>query len=192
MARPLDQEKRKELLSNVVDYMAVDGLSDLSLRQVAASLGTTSRMLVYYFGTKEKLLTEALATQHPNLAEMFVDVRDPASLREALIALWTTMLGDNDTSRSTRLLLQAMGIAVVREGPFAEFATRTIAEVTSGVTAAIVRAGAQEQTAADLATIAISGLRGALMDYLITADAQRTDRAARHLVELIVDDVATE
>ncbi len=149
-------------------------------------------MLVYYFGTKENLLAEALATQHPNPTEMFLGVHDGDSLRTGLLTWWTTMRGDNDTARSTRLMLQAMSRAVGGDCPFTKYATRLITEGVADVSAAIVRTGVPEQRAADLATGAISGLRGILMDYAITGDARRTDLAARRLIELIVNDACPE
>jgi AcrR family transcriptional regulator len=36
------------------------GVSDLSLRPAAAALGTTARMLIYYFGSRERLLFAAM------------------------------------------------------------------------------------------------------------------------------------
>ncbi|WP_369028198.1 TetR/AcrR family transcriptional regulator, partial [Nocardia farcinica] len=82
MARPLDHAKRTELLAAVVRYIAEHGLADLSLRPLAAELGTSSRMLIYYFETKENLLVQALATQRPDISSIFAGVTDAADLRE--------------------------------------------------------------------------------------------------------------
>ena len=38
----------------------LQGVSDLSLRPAAAALGTTARMLIYYFGSRERLLFAAM------------------------------------------------------------------------------------------------------------------------------------
>ena len=54
--RPRETEKRKTLEARVVEYALSHGIEDLSLRPVAAAIGTSARMLVYHFGSREKLL----------------------------------------------------------------------------------------------------------------------------------------
>ena len=46
-----DVEGRKqELLDAAIGYVAQHGLTDLSLRRLAAELGTSHRMLIHHFG----------------------------------------------------------------------------------------------------------------------------------------------
>src|SRR3954468_21149398 len=44
------------LLERVVTYAATDGIADKSLREIAAGVGTSHRMLLYHFGSREGLL----------------------------------------------------------------------------------------------------------------------------------------
>src|SRR5947199_4639547 len=60
MGRHPDPGRRGRLLDAVAQYILDAGLSDLSLRPLGAKLGTSPRMLLYYFGSKEVLLSEAL------------------------------------------------------------------------------------------------------------------------------------
>src|SRR3954470_8731475 len=46
---------RQHLLDAAIDYVAGHGLTDLSLRRLAAGLGTSHRMLSHHFGSKEGL-----------------------------------------------------------------------------------------------------------------------------------------
>ena len=48
------------LLDQVVDHFVTDGLGDLSLRKIAAAVGTSHRMLLYHFGSKNGLLLEVV------------------------------------------------------------------------------------------------------------------------------------
>src|SRR6476659_8058084 len=48
------------LLEAAIGYVAEHGVSDLSLRQLAAAIGTSHRMLIYHFGSKEGLLVEVI------------------------------------------------------------------------------------------------------------------------------------
>ena len=56
MARPPDRERRQELLDAVVEEFAARGIGDRSLRDVAAAVGTSHRMLLHHFGSREGLL----------------------------------------------------------------------------------------------------------------------------------------
>src|SRR6476619_7326073 len=68
---------RERLLAGAMDYVAEHGVGDLSLRGLAAALGTSHRMLSYHFGSREGLLVEVIraveAQQRAALAEMLLD-----------------------------------------------------------------------------------------------------------------------
>ena len=51
------------------------GLAGLSLRPLAAALGTSPRMLLYDFGTKERLIAEILAEARRREAVLLVGYR---------------------------------------------------------------------------------------------------------------------
>src|SRR4051812_30384680 len=51
---------RDRLLAQTVDYVRDQGFSDVSLRELAAAIGTSHRMLIYHFGSKEALLVEVI------------------------------------------------------------------------------------------------------------------------------------
>src|SRR5262252_10316604 len=54
--RPRETQKREVLLAGALQYVLAHGIEDLSLRPLAAALGTSARMLVYHFGSRERLL----------------------------------------------------------------------------------------------------------------------------------------
>ena len=51
---------KQKLVDQVVDHFVVDGLGDMSLRKIAAAIGTSHRMLLYHFGSKSGLLVEVV------------------------------------------------------------------------------------------------------------------------------------
>lgn len=53
--------KRAQLTEALADLVLAEGLDALSLRPAAARLGTSDRMLLYYFGTKTELMGDVLA-----------------------------------------------------------------------------------------------------------------------------------
>lgn len=185
MARPTDQQKRAELLAAVVEYIATNGLDNLTLRPLAASLGTSSRMLIYYFESREKLIVQALASQRPAFSEMFGDVHDRAGLRSRLRELWESMTIGDDAA-SSRILMQVIGIASINDGVLGEFASATVHSLTGALSSALERCGLGADDALSRATLLGAGFRGLLLDRFTTEEADRTDKAAAALFELIV------
>jgi AcrR family transcriptional regulator len=61
MARPVDPHRKMAVLERAADYVLDHGLVGLSLRPLARALGTSPRMLLYDFGSKEQLIHEVLA-----------------------------------------------------------------------------------------------------------------------------------
>jgi AcrR family transcriptional regulator len=65
---------RQALLLAAVDHVTEHGLGDLSLRRLATALGTSHRMLIYHFGSRQGLLVEivreAEARQRTALADL--------------------------------------------------------------------------------------------------------------------------
>ncbi|MBX9796467.1 TetR/AcrR family transcriptional regulator [Sphingomonas sp.] len=55
-------DRRQHLLEQLADHMLAHGLGGTSLRPVAAALGTSDRMLLYYFTTKAELIAATLQT----------------------------------------------------------------------------------------------------------------------------------
>lgn len=184
MARPLDYAKRADLLAGVVEYIAAHGLGDLSLRPLAAELGTSSRMLIHYFNTKEELLVQALATHRPDIAAVFAGVSDAASLRARLGEFWAVNI-EGEATTSGRVQLQVLGAACAPRSSYGEYANAAIATFIGTLTDALRRIESIDDPEV-VATILVSGLRGIIQDRLITGDVERTDRAARRLIDQFI------
>jgi len=52
--------RRAQLADEIADIVLQDGIGVLGLRGMAARVGTSDRMLIYYFGTKDQLIIEVL------------------------------------------------------------------------------------------------------------------------------------
>ena len=55
-----DLSRRDALLQAAAAYLLKHGVADMSLRPMASAIGTSARLLIYHFGTKERLLVEAM------------------------------------------------------------------------------------------------------------------------------------
>ena len=61
MARTPDPQLKRELLDRVVIYLAEQGVAQTTLRPMAADLGVSINRLMHHFGSKDELITAALA-----------------------------------------------------------------------------------------------------------------------------------
>src|ERR1700721_1277071 len=56
MSRTANKKRPEELREAILEYLIEHGVSDLSLRPLAKAVGTSPRVLLYYFGSREKML----------------------------------------------------------------------------------------------------------------------------------------
>jgi len=105
---------RQDLLDKTIAYVAAHGLSDLSLRELAAGIGTSHRMLIYHFGNREGLLAAIVATieaqQRTALELLAVDASSP---REVITAQWA-QLSDPALAPYVMLFFEVLALALQR------------------------------------------------------------------------------
>jgi AcrR family transcriptional regulator len=59
--RKLSEDRRAEILQGAVRTISERGICDTRIGDVAESAGASPALVIYYFGTKDRLLSEALA-----------------------------------------------------------------------------------------------------------------------------------
>jgi AcrR family transcriptional regulator len=176
MPRPLDYRVRAKILCDTVDYIDIDGLANVSLRPLGIATSVSPRMLIHYFGTKEELLRQALASVRPDFTALFAPVADLGSLACALRVLWASTTG-GEHALGCRVLLQVLGVACV-PGPYTAYAAEVVRGHHATLRDAFARAGVAVDTADERATLLTASFRGLLTDRLLSGDTSRTDAAA--------------
>jgi AcrR family transcriptional regulator len=179
MPRPLDTARRAELLEQAMHYVVTHGVAELSLRPLAAALGTSSRMLVHYFGSKENLIGHVLAASRPDVGAILDRMQSP---REIATRLWNSMVTDGEHEPRVRLLLEIMGLALTQPDRYGRFAAQAVHAWVEPLARAFERIGHDHIDAAARATLLVSGLRGLAGDRYLTSDRERTDAAAALLI----------
>jgi len=173
--------RRAELLRQVVEYCSAHGIADLSLAPMGEALGTSKRMLLYYFGSRDRLIAETIIASRPDVTELFHHVHDTESLTEAAHVLWRTIT-DRDTRGPIRILFQVLALAPTQPERYAAVAREAIAAMIDPLLPVYRRLGYPEPEAAARASLLISGLRGLCLDHLVTGDDARLDAAATALI----------
>jgi AcrR family transcriptional regulator len=180
--------RRDELLERAYDYVLAHGLSTLSLRPLAAAIGSSPRVLLFLFGSKDGLVRALLERARADELAFVAELRDrdaDADLRTVVAATWT-WLADPLHRPVLRLWADAYARSLTQpDGPWREFAAGTVADWLEVLASAqppptrATGAGAAERT------LALAVLRGALLDLLASGDQERTSAAvARHTESL--------
>lgn len=65
---------RDRLLQATLDYFAEHGIGNVSLRQIAAGIGSSHRMLIYHFGSREGLLTAVVDVLEAGEKQILADM----------------------------------------------------------------------------------------------------------------------
>lgn len=174
--------KRAELLDRVVSYLETHGIADMSLSPMAAEIGTSKRMLLYYFGNRDNLIAEAIATSRPDIAALFGDVDNTASLRAAAWKLWRAITQGRQ-QYPIRILFQVLSLAPTQPDRYAGVADEAVTAMVDPLVPVYRDLGMDELDARARASLLISGLRGLCLDRLVTGDVPRTEAAARALID---------
>jgi len=171
---------RERLLAAAVDRALDTGIADLSLRQIAAAIGTSHRMLIYHFGSREGLLvavTQAVEEQQRSL--LLESGAAPQDARHA----WEH-LSDPALWPQERLFFELYAYAL-RGRPGTEgFLDGIVESWVAPIAAAQVEAGADEPTARAEARLGVAVVRGLLLDLLATGDRAGTTAAFERFIRL--------
>lgn len=177
--------RRAELLEQAVGYLATHGLADLSLAPMGEALGTSKRMLLYYFGSRENLITEAIAASRPDVTELFRSVHDEESLAAAAHSLWHAITRGRQ-QRPIHILFQVLALAPTQPERYLTVAREAITAMVDPLVPVYRKLGYAEPDAAARASLLISGLRGLCLDRIVTGDEERIEIAARALIATAV------
>jgi AcrR family transcriptional regulator len=111
--------RRDELAAAATDYALEHGLVGLSLRPLAEALGTSDRMLVYHFGTKDELVATILRTSNDRSVEHILALPPSSGVREAVLDLWQAMTSTS-IAECSRLYVEASALGLFGRDPYAE------------------------------------------------------------------------
>src|SRR5262245_52919005 len=103
--------RREELLEASIGYLLEHGVGDLSLRPLAAAIGTKARLLIYHFGSREVLVSSALTIVLGRIQQSFVAMMAEGDLDRALLSFWRWAT-DKANAPYLRLFFEVHGLAV--------------------------------------------------------------------------------
>jgi AcrR family transcriptional regulator len=180
---PATSPRRRELLELAYAYVLEHGVADLSLRPLAAAIGSSPRVLLFLFGSKAELVQALLARAREDELELLRGVADAGGvegggLLTVAAELWAWLAAAEHRGLLTLWVEGYARSLIDRDGPWDGFAAATVADWLE-VLAHAAPGGEVEPT------LVLAVLRGALLDLLATGEVERTTAAVNRQLALM-------
>jgi AcrR family transcriptional regulator len=176
--------RREELLEQTYRYALEHGVADLSLRPLAAAVGSSPRVLLFLFGSKAGLVQALLARARQDELWLLDRARAAGAGKRDLVAvaseLWEWLAAEEHRALLTLWVEGYARSLIDPDGPWAEFAAATVADW--------LEVFVEATPDASEGTLMLAVLRGAMLDLLATGDIERISAAVtRHLERLAAE-----
>jgi AcrR family transcriptional regulator len=179
VARTVDWQRREEIIVRAADHLLEHGSLAVSLRELAAAVGRSPRLLVHHFGSRDALVAQALAEARSRQRTAFEERLRPRPGRpypEVLAEAWR-WLASSEARPYLRLFGQLHAIASVPGSPHAAFARDSVLDWLPVVEEGFRADGAAPAAARELSTLTVAVVRGLLLDAGAVGDHRRVTTA---------------
>lgn len=113
------RHSKEEILDGALAAALDDGLSQLTFGRLAKRLGINDRVIVYYFPTKEELVSAVIAAMGLELQQgLAAAFTQTAADHRELAALAWPVLATPEADRVFALFFEANGLAVIGRDPY--------------------------------------------------------------------------
>ena len=176
---------RERLLEAAIDHFGRHGIGDTSLRGIAEAVGTSHRMLIYHFGSREGLLADVTrAVEARQRAVMAATYDTDLPPLEAAAKYWEETV--EATLRYGPLFFELAAHAMQGKEHAASLREELIASWLPQVTELCRALGIPDDQAETHARLALGAARGLLLDLLVTGDRSEVAKAADLLNRLLL------
>ena len=171
-------QRREYLLETAYQYVLKNGLSDLSLRPLAQAIGSSPRVLLFVFESKDNLVRTLLARARQDELDVLEPIRAAAQQgavqqEEVAEVIWAWLTNPGHRGLLTLWVEAYARSLTVTSGPLAEFGRQSVTDWLP------LLAGPVEPTAL------LALLRGGMLDLLATGDHVRVDASVRDALHLL-------
>ena len=161
-------QARDRLLDTAVEHALTKGIVDLSLREIAAGIGTSHRMLIYHFGSREGLLV-AIVREVERRERQALTGTGALSATDAR-RLWDR-LADPKLRAQERLFFEIYSHALLARPGTEGFLEEALEGWISPVAKSMTSVGVDQNKARVLARLGLAVTRGLLLDLLASGDS---------------------
>jgi AcrR family transcriptional regulator len=174
--RPPDLQRRKDLLDALIRTAGDEGLGGRSLREIADAVGTSHRVLLHHFGSREGLLLAIVEEVERRQTALVATLpKDPA---DAVAAMWE-ILRRPELRPFERLFFECYARGAQGEAPFDQMLPGAV----EGWLAEVERLAGRVDPSFVRLTLAIG--RGLLLDLVGTEDEAGVDATMAYFVAML-------
>jgi len=180
---------RARILERAIEHVAEHGIGDLTLRGLAEALGTSHRVLIHHFGSRQGLLVAIVQA---------VEQRERAAMQETLGAArpgrkvppqeaawaWWEHISARSLWPNERLFFELYVQAIQGREYAAPVLEGVVDDWVEAAAQRLVDAGMSPSSARAQARLGLAVTRGLLLDLLATGDRTGVDDAMRAFIEM--------
>jgi AcrR family transcriptional regulator len=174
----MEGDAKATLLASAIAHLAEHGLGGATLRSIASAIGTSHRMLIYHFGSRDGLLLAIVRRveeeQRGAMAQLAADAG--ASTADLSRRMWERV-ADPRLHPHERLFFELYGRALQGDPGAVPMLTWVVPAWIEQLTALLVDRGIPADEARATARLGLATVRGLLLDLLATGDRAGADAA---------------
>ncbi|HZQ22288.1 MAG TPA: TetR/AcrR family transcriptional regulator [Terriglobales bacterium] len=172
--------RKEELLNGAVSYLLENGLANVSLRPMAAQLGTSPRILMFHFKSKERLLQEVMQALQARLQSSFARVSKRERKMTPPLKLFWAWATEKRNLPYLRLLYEAQIIATQNPKVYGLY----LQKVSLDWQHVVLETLSPSLRSKDLATLCIAVFDGLFLEMIITGERSRLTNALDRFIAL--------
>jgi AcrR family transcriptional regulator len=181
---PRETRRREEIAEAATDYVLEHGLIGLSLRPMAAELGTSDRMLLYHFESKDDLVAAVLRVSNDRSAAEVRALSPAPDPRRAVLALWQALRAPR-LSRCQRAYVEAAALGLFGREPYVGVIREANAVWSDAVADYLMASGAAGTHVRRAVELFDAATMGFLLDLPLDPDDPAQDRAVEDLADAV-------
>lgn len=172
------RHSKQEILDAALAAAFDDGLSRLTFGRLAKRLGISDRIVVYYFPTKDDLVTEVVMAMGLQLQERLAAAfTEPARDHRDLVASAWPVLTTPEADPVFALFFEANGLAAVGREPYRSLVPAVVTAWIDWLSSFVEGPDERRRREAETAIALVDGL----LLLRLLAGSESAERAARNL-----------
>ena len=181
MSRPTEPQKKEELLERCLAAAIDAGALDSSINAIAKRIGTSGRMLVYHFGSKQELEQQLIGLLETRLREKLwsfqgVSIAEADCPAEVLLEMWSHLTSP-EMHGLLKLTMELNQRAIQGDSETQDF----LEQESQKWIDSLLNLTNSRTTASTLFHI----FQGAILDFLTTGNAQRGQQTIKAFTEML-------
>jgi AcrR family transcriptional regulator len=176
--------RRDELAQAATDYVLEHGLVGLSLRPLAAGVGTSDRMLLYHFADKDDLVATVLRVSNDRSVAEIGSLPPSTDVRSAVLDLWRAVRQPR-LDRCQRMYVEAAALGLFGREPYASVVREANTVWAAAVADHLVASGMPRERAARGVALLDAAFMGFQLDLPLDAGDPEQEQAVRDLADAV-------